>query len=270
MCKVSTLRHVEPAPLKLPHSNQLLPKIEETHYANEHVGGYDGILELKRKVSLANVCLPSLVDNKLPELTSPATVKRKIIFRLDEDAIHEIVADDVELVPTRSISAERRSSFASSQDKENIPVPRKPSECMPASSKLLQRRRLHKVCSMPLMQSQSNESCQGFESYQQLSPSPPKTPKGEKRRPSTPFVLSKSHSSVRLMQAWVEEANDAKLGEQGKDQEGILRRKCVNQEKESFPKVAARCGKQTEEMATDKIRMDHSAFKKWITEQRAC
>eukprot|EP00795_Rhopilema_esculentum_P013038 gene13038-3813_t len=270
MCKVSTLRNVEPPVPKFPCGTNQLPKIRN---------GQDIKMPLTQinEDSVARFSLPSLIESHLPT-PLPASPSQE-----PEGFLHEEVDSEPGPIISKLPGMRRCSTpFVKRNDSKTLFQREKTGNKLLSSrasikqdvgiaSPVLKRAPLHASNSCPNMSF--------FKSDSVKVPSPPQSPPS-KNRPSTPFLLNRARiacnkPSKKHFQAWaekVEEESPDKEDSESADESG---EETESSDSVDFDRKTDRDKIRYEEFGSTKnlqpsykIRMDKTSFQQWIQEHR--
>ena len=290
MCRVSTLRNVEPPVPKFLQGAEHLPRIEEAQ-------GVRLPLPLIEEDGSAAFTLPFLVETKLPKISPLVTpildFEETIVLEENRSDLSATLKEGTEKVnkldklpaarcPTPFFKGNDTNNFL--KKREDITTPQlKVRETGKQNG--LQRPKLRSTLSCP----EVGRTGEKFVEDKLITPTPPKSP--PKQRPSTPFIMnrdrkllarSRSLDSKGLgekLQAWSEIEGESSLGtdspENAVDVQKAscatkigLRRK-IDRDKKMLPDFeSAKPNPEGSSSPPCKIRMDKDVFNKWIREQR--
>ena len=294
MCRVSTLRNVEPPAPKYLRGAEHLPRIEEAQ-------GVRLPLPLIEEDGSADFTLPFLVETKLPKISPLVTpildFEETIVLEENKSDLSATQIEKKEVTekvdkldklpaarcPTPFFKGNDTKNFLKKRDDVTTPQ-LKIREAGKENG--LQRPKLRSTLSCP----EVGRTGEKFVEAKLIRPTPPKSP--PKQRSSTPFTLNRGRKLLarsqsldskglgEKLQAWSEIEEESSLGtdspENAVDVQKAscgtkigLRRK-IDRDKKMLPEFEE-SGKASPEGSSSppcKIRMDKDVFNKWIREQR--
>jgi len=273
MCKVSTLNNVEPPSINVFCKADQLPEINKCRHFRQPLALID-------EQNGLNCSLPQLKEINLPPATSHSSVTNKMGNECEPIACTTSKKDHEDLPKCRRASTPfvtaNPKMITLEQANENIPVSAVP--LATDRKKLLNRPRLCVSMSYP---GASNNAPSTVSNLSRV-PTPPKSP--PKNRPATPFLLTRSRSvdaknyrynlqTVGETRAGVGDIRSLEVPSMELlDEDSFMGKKIERDKLEKFNrekmtmKGAMSAGKSDGHSC--KIRMDMTAFTKWIEEHR--
>ena len=275
MCKVSTLNNVEPPSINVFCKADQLPKINKCRHFRQPLALID-------EQNGLNFSLPQLKEINLPPATSPCSVTDKMGNACEPIACTTSKKDHEDLPKFRRAS----TPFVTANPKMISPIVDQTNENVPVSAvplaadrkKILNRPRLCATMSYP---GASNNAPSSVSNLSRV-PTPPKSP--PKNRPATPFLLTRSRSvdaknyryNLEIVGETKASIDDVRSLEATSlellDDDSFMGKKIERDKLEKFNeekmtmKSAMSAGKSDGHSC--KIRMDMTAFTKWIEEHR--
>lgn len=290
MCRVSTLRNVEPLAPKYLKRTEHLPRIEEAQ-------GVRLPLSLIEEDGSADFTLPFQVETKLPKISPLMTpildFEETIVLEENENGCSATQVQEKEgtdkVDKLDKLPAARCPTpfFKGNDTNKNLLKKKGQATCDVVTPQLKKIHEAGKENSLERPKLRSTLSCPEVNT---ITPTPPKSPL--KHRPSTPFMMNRGRKLLarsrsldskglgETLQAWSETVEETSLGTDSPENAADIQkascatkigfRRKIDRDKKMLPDLeeSAKPSPDGSSSPPCKIRMDKDVFNKWIREQR--